>query len=103
MRLRFPTLTWGVFRWLAISCAYQYGVIDLSSYRHETYTDYPVEVYANYAKSIGLAIERRVRDNPPRRPADFWRVCLSEIDVARWRMRNVTGQIRKVGTAKSDI
>ena len=70
---------------------------------HSLFAEYPPDVYVNYARSIGLAIERRVIDSPPRRPADFWRICNSEIDVARWRMRNVTGQIRKVGTAKSDI
>ena len=71
--------------------------------KHERYDEYPLEVYVSYAKSIGLAIERRCRDNPPRRPAEFWRICLDEVDVARWRMRNVTGQIRKIGSTKSDV
>ena len=63
--------------------------------------DYSVDIYINYAKAIGLAIERRVMDSPPKRPADFWRLCRDEIDVARWRMRNVSGQIRKAGSAKA--
>ena len=70
---------------------------------HSVYTDYPADVYISYARSIGLAIERRVADMPPRRPADFWQICFKEIDVARWRMRNVTGQIRKVSSAKTDV
>ena len=70
---------------------------------HSLAPDYPVEVYTSYARSIGLAIERRVRDEPPKRPAEFWRICAAEIDVARWRMRNVTGQIRKAASAKTGI
>ena len=73
------------------------------SSKHEVHPIYPVDVYLSYAKSIGLAIERRVMSNPPRRPADFWRICQAEIDVARWRMRNVTGQISKAGSTQADI
>lgn len=65
--------------------------------RNHTGADYSIDVYISYAKSIFGAIERRVIENPPRRPHDFWRICLDEIDVARWRMRNVSGQVRKVG------
>ena len=65
-------------------------------YHHE---DYSLDTYVAYAKSIGLAIERRCLDNPPKRPADFWRICRNEVDVARWRMRNCSGQIRKLGSA----
>lgn len=72
-------------------------------HRHESHADYSPDVYISYAKSIGLGIERRVMNSPPRRPADFWRMCTEEIDVARWRMRNVTGQIRKAASAKADI
>ena len=74
-----------------------------SGYKHENHADYSADVYISYAKSIGLGIERRVMNSPPRRPADFWRMCTEEIDVARWRMRNVTGQIRKAASAKADI
>ena len=56
------------------------------------------DVYISYAKSIGLAIERRVMDNPPRRPYDFWRMCQEEVNSARWRFRHVTGEIRKLGS-----
>ena len=72
------------------------------SFKHEKHDDYPIEVYINYAKSIGVGIERRVISNPPRRPADFWRMCSHEIDVARWRMRHVTGEIRKARSLKLD-
>lgn len=65
--------------------------------RNEYREDYPEGVYIAYAKSIGLGIERRVMDCPPGRPAEFWRMCAAEIDSARWRMRNVNGQIRKAG------
>ncbi len=75
----------------------------MSSYKHEVHADYSVDTYVSYAKSIGLAIERRVLSNAPRRPAEFWRICREEVDVARWRMRNVTGQIRKAGSAKADV
>ena len=72
-------------------------------HRHENHAGYSADVYLSYAKSIGLAIERRVMSNPPRRPAEFWRICTEEIDVARWRMRNVSGEIRKAAAAKPDI
>ena len=64
------------------------------------YRDFPPDMYISYAKSIGLAIERRVMNNPPRRPAEFWRICADEIDAARWRMSNVSGQIRKLGSTQ---
>ena len=75
----------------------------MSSYKHENHADYSVDTYLSYAKSIGLAIERRVMSHPPRRPAEFWRICSDEIDVARWRMRNVTGQIRKATVSKPNV
>ena len=75
----------------------------MSSYRHEIHDSYPVDMYLSYAKSIGLAIERRVMDNPPRRPAEFWRMCTDEIDVARWRMRKISGQIRQAGATETDV
>ena len=74
-----------------------------NGYRHESHPNYSADVYLSYAKSIGLAIERRVMSNTPRRPAEFWRICTEEIDVARWRMRNVSGEIRKAGAAKSNV
>ena len=72
-----------------------------SGHKHEVHADYSADVYISYAKSIGLAIERRVMNSTPRRPAEFWRICSEEIDVARWRMRNVTGQIRKAAATKT--
>ena len=75
----------------------------MTSYKHEVGDQFPVDVYLNYAKSIGLAIERRVLEEPPRRPAEFWRICQSEVNVARWRMRHVTGQVRKARTTKPDV
>lgn len=75
----------------------------MTSYHHHVVDDYPVDVYVSYAKSIGLAIERRVIANPPRRPAEFWRICGDEIDNARWRMRKLSRQIRKVGATEPDV
>ena len=75
----------------------------MPSYKHEVGDQFSADVYLSYAKSIGLAIERRVMSNPPRRPAEFWRICSDEIDVARWRMRHVTGQVRKARTTKPDV
>ena len=71
--------------------------------RWHIHDEYPAEVYISYAKSIGIAIERRIMDYPPKRPSDFWRICRQEVDVARWRMRNVSGQIRELGSSKSDV
>ena len=65
--------------------------------------DYSVDTYISYAKSIALAIERHVIDNPPKRASEFWRVVFKEVDVARWRMRNCSGQIRKIRSAQSDV
>ena len=75
----------------------------MSSADHSKHDSYPVDCYISYARSIALGIERQVIDNPPRRPADFWRMCEKEIGVARWRMRNVSGQIRKLGSAKANV
>ena len=71
--------------------------------RWHIHSNYPPQVYISYAKSIGLAIERRVMSYPPRRPSDFWRICQQEVDVARWRMRNVSGQVRKAGASETDV
>ena len=92
-----------MFCCLEIDCAYQLAAVLLGSFKHEVHDSYPVDVYISYAKSIGLAIERRVMDSPPRRPAEFWRICGDEVDTARWRMRHVTGQIRKLASAKADV
>lgn len=69
------------------------------SNKNEFRYDYPEGMYLAYAKSIGLGIERRVMDNPPKRPAEFWRMCTAEIDTARWRMRMVNQSIKKIGDA----
>ena len=73
----------------------------MSSSHHWKHDSYSVDCYINYARSIALAVERRVMDNPPRRPAEFWRICDDELASARWRMRHVTGQIRKLGAGQS--
>ena len=75
----------------------------MTSFRHEKHASYPREMYVNYAKSIGLGIERRVMNEPPRRPAEFWQMVFAEVDVARWRMRHASGDIRKAATVKTDV
>ena len=69
--------------------------------RDHTVTNYPAEMYINYAKSIGLAIERRCMDYPPRRPADFARICRQEVDRAMTRIRTVSGTVRQMHLNKS--
>ena len=63
--------------------------------RKEYGEDMPVELYVSYTKSIALEVEKAVRDRPPRRPAEFWRMFEQEINKARWRMRNVSGTFWK--------
>lgn len=70
----------------------------MSNPHHREHRDYPVDCYINYARSIGLAIERSVTDYPPKDSSEFWRICEREVKVARWRMRDVSGQIRKIGS-----
>ncbi len=55
------------------------------------YPQYGVEVYVSYAHSVALGVERRCRENPPTRPAEYWRIFEQEINEARWRMRRVSG------------
>ena len=57
----------------------------------------PVDVYLSYTRSIALEVERAVKENPPRRPAEFWRIFSQKIDEGRWRMRNVSGTFWKAG------
>ena len=62
---------------------------------------YSVDTYVSYAKSIGLAIERRCIDYPPRRPADFSRICQQEVDRAIHRLRTVSGTVRQMSLNRS--
>lgn len=56
---------------------------------HHTAPDYSVDVYINYARSVFLDVERRVIDNPPSRPASFWRLVDEATQRARWRMKRL--------------
>ena len=60
---------------------------------HATAPHYPVDVYINYARSMFLEVERRVIENPPRRPAEFWRIVEQERDRARARLRLVQATV----------
>ena len=62
---------------------------------------YSADTYISYAKSIGLAIERRCRDFPPDRPADFSRICRQEVDNALRRLRTVGGTVRQMSLNRS--
>ena len=62
---------------------------------------YSVDTYISYAKSIGLAIERRCKDYPPHRPADFSRICRQEVDRALQRLRTVSGTISQMSLNRS--
>ena len=64
--------------------------------RDHTTENYPLQMYLSYANSIGLAIERRCKDYPPRRPADFGRICHQEVNLALHRMRTVSGTMRQM-------
>ena len=70
------------------------GIPDNSRYGQKLSQD----TYIAYAKSLAVAVERRVMDQAPSRPSHFWRIVDDEVNVARWRMRNVSGQIRKLGS-----
>ena len=62
---------------------------------------YSVDTYISYAKSIGMAIERRCIDYPPRRPADFSRICQQEVDRAMHRLRTVGATMRQMSINKT--
>ena len=64
--------------------------------RHHIGPEYSVDTYISYAKSIGLAIERRCIDYPPKRPVDFSRICRQEVDNALRRLRTVSGTVNQM-------
>lgn len=64
-----------------------------STHFHYLRPDYPVDVYINYARSMFLEVERQVIENPPRRPAEFWRLVDQARDRARARLRRVQTSI----------
>lgn len=59
------------------------------SARHDVAPHYPVDTYINYARAMFLEVERRAIENPPRRPADFWRMVDQCRDASRARLRKV--------------
>ena len=74
-----------------------------STHRHEDAPHYPVDVYINYARAMFLEVERRVKDNPPRRPADFWRMVDKCRDESRARLRKVQAVVLKSGAQQLAI
>ena len=61
-----------------------------NSPHHWKHDKYCVETYVAYTSSIALEVERRVRDQPPRRPASFWRYWNEEIERAKLRFNRCT-------------
>ena len=61
---------------------------------------YGRECYVSYARSVCLAMERRLMDLEPRRSAVFWRWFDEEIALAKYRMRTVSGQIGQLGSVE---
>ena len=66
---------------------------DKSSY-HDKAPHYPVDVYINYARSMFLEVERNVIENPPRRPAEFWRLVEDIQQRSAMRLRRVQATIQ---------
>ena len=56
---------------------------------HHTAPKYSVDLYINVARSVFLDVERRVIENPPSRPAHFWRIVADATDRARTRVRMI--------------
>ncbi len=54
---------------------------------------YPIDVYISYARAMFLEVEKRVIANPPRRPAEFWRIVEQTRDESRIRLRMVQATI----------
>ena len=65
---------------------------DKSSF-HDQAPHYPVDVYINYARSMFLEVERNVIENPPRRPAEFWRLVEDTQRRSAMRLRRVQATI----------
>lgn len=63
--------------------------------KHEIRAKYPVDVYINYARSIFLDVERQVLENPPARPAEFWRKVEDATNRAKQRLRKVAAVINE--------
>ena len=75
---------------------------DSTSPPHYKAPKYPADVYIAYIKSIAASVEKQVRDNPPRRPGDFWRLIDREKDRAKMRMRSLSGEYQNRVKARHD-
>ena len=73
------------------------------TYQDHEFVDYPIAMYLNYTQSLCLAIERRVNDEPPQRPNEYWQIVEDEVKSSRWRMRMISGGIRKLGSKPADV
>ena len=61
---------------------------------------YGRDCYISYARSVCLAMERRLMDLEPSRAAVFWRWFDEEITIAKYRMKTVSGKVRELGAVK---
>ena len=64
--------------------------------KHWESENYGRDCYISYARSVCLAMERRLMDLEPKRSAVFWRWFAEEIDAAKYRMHTCSGQVRKL-------
>jgi hypothetical protein len=59
---------------------------------------YPKEMYVAYARSVSLAMERRLMDLVPENDYVFWEWFIDEINYGRHRMKMISTQVRKGGS-----
>ena len=67
---------------------------------HHNHEDYSVDTYINYARSVSLAMERRMMDLKPKRAAVFWRWFEEEMQMAKWRMHTCNPHFSSIPTKK---
>ena len=72
----------------------------MSDGKHWKHQDYSLDTYVAYTKSVAVAMERRLLDLKPRRPAVYWRWFHEEVAIAQHRMRTVSGEIRKLSSTE---
>lgn len=63
---------------------------------------YPAEMYVSYARSVSLAMERRLLDLVPENDYVFWEWFIDEVNIGRERMRVISRTVREGKTLKSN-
>ncbi len=59
---------------------------------------YPLDMYLNYVQSVGTAVERRLMDLTPAKEEVFWGWFREEIEIAEYRMKTCSRQVRKIAS-----